>query len=84
MADGVNAMTVRVQHESAVVVGMISWPQPRRTTVVPATGKRGGIKSVYRLAIGSTKTQMRAKKWSFDFAFLVIVNSTPSEPGAAP
>jgi hypothetical protein len=66
MADGLNAMTVRVQHGSAVVVGMILWPQPRRTTVAPATGKRRRMKSVYRLAIGSAKTQMCARNWRFD------------------
>src|SRR5262249_20637782 len=48
----------------------ILWPQRRRTTVAPATGKRRRIKSVYRRAIGSAKTQMRARNWSFDFGFL--------------
>src|SRR5215467_7707519 len=70
MADSLHAMAVRVQHERAVVVGMILWSQPRRTTVASATGKRRRIKSVYRPAIGSAKTQMRARNWSFDFAFL--------------
>ena len=70
MADSLHAMAVRVQHKRAVVVGMILWSQPRRTTVASATGKRRRIKSVYRPAIGSAKTQVRARNWSFDFAFL--------------
>jgi hypothetical protein len=37
MADRLNAMTVGVQHESAIIVSMILRPHPRRPIVAPAT-----------------------------------------------
>jgi hypothetical protein len=84
MADSLNAMTVRVQHESAVVAGMILWPQPRRTTVAPATGKRRRMKKA------STAWRSGARKHKCARGIgvlispsLVIVNSTPSEVRAS-
>jgi hypothetical protein len=37
MTDRLNAVTVGVQHESAVIVSVILRPHPRRPIVVPAT-----------------------------------------------
>ena len=37
MADRLNAMTVGVQHESAIIVSVILRPHPRRPIVAPAT-----------------------------------------------
>ena len=84
MADCLNAMAVGVQHKSAVIVSVIFEPQPWRTIVAPASGKRRYVKRVYRLTIGSAEAEMRAGDWGFDSASVVIVNSTPSGPGAAP
>ena len=69
MADCLNAMTVGVQHESAVIVVVILGPQPRRTIVAPATSERRRVKGVYCLASGSAEAEMRARNWGFDFGF---------------
>jgi hypothetical protein len=47
MAHCLNAMTVGVQHECAVIVGVILGPQPRGAIAVSASGKRRRIKGVY-------------------------------------
>ena len=39
MSDCLNAMTVGVQHKSAVIVGVVLGPQPGRTIVAPARGQ---------------------------------------------
>jgi hypothetical protein len=52
MADCLNAMTVRVQHESAVIVGVIFGPQPWRTIVAPTSGTRRFVKGVNRENLG--------------------------------
>jgi hypothetical protein len=70
MADCLNAMTVGVQHESAVIVGVIVGPQPRRTIVAPATGERRRVKRIYRLTTGSAEAEMRARNWGFDLGFV--------------
>jgi hypothetical protein len=59
VADGLNAMTVWVQHESAVIVGVILGPQPRRTVVAPASSEGRRVKGVYRFAAGSAEAEMR-------------------------
>jgi hypothetical protein len=59
MADCLNAMTIGVQHESTVVVGVIVGPQPRRAIVATAGGERRRVKGVYRLAIGGAEAEMR-------------------------
>ena len=69
MADGLNAMTVGVQHKSAVVVGVILGPQPRRTIVAPASSERRRVKGIYRFAAGSAEAEMRARNWCFDPGF---------------
>jgi hypothetical protein len=69
MADGLNAMTVRVQHKSAVIVGVILGSQPRRTIVSPASSERRRVKGVYCLAAGSAEAEMRARYWGFDPSF---------------
>jgi hypothetical protein len=63
-------MTVGIQHESAVIVGVIFGPQPWRTIVTPTSGERRFVKSVYRLTIGSAEAEMRAGNWSFDVGFI--------------
>jgi hypothetical protein len=70
MADCLNAMTVGVQHESAIIVGVIFGPQPWRTIVAPTSGKRRFVKGVYRLTIGSAEAEMRAGNWGFDLGFV--------------
>jgi hypothetical protein len=69
VADGLNAMTVGVQHKSAVIVGVILGPQPRRTIVAPASSERRRVKGVYRFAAGSAEAEMRARNWGFDLGF---------------
>ena len=83
MADCLNAMTVGVQHESAVIVGVIVAPQPRRTIVAPASGERRRVKRIYRLSTGSAEAEMRARNWGFDLGF-VGDRKFDTEPGAAP
>ena len=70
VADCLNAMTVGIQHESAVIVGVIFGPQPWRTIVTPTSGERRFVKSVYRLTIGSAEAEMRAGNWGFDLGFV--------------
>ena len=70
MADCLNAMTVGIQHESAVIVGVIFGPQPWRTIVTPTSGERRFVKGVYRATIGSAEAEMRAGNWGFDLGFI--------------
>ena len=77
-------MTVGVQHKSAVVVGVVLGPQPGRTIVTPASGKRRRVKGVYRFAARSAETEMSARNWGFDCYFLGDRKFDPSELGASP
>jgi hypothetical protein len=70
MADRLNAMTVGIQHESAVIVGVIVGPQPRRTVIAPASGERRRVKGVQRPSTRSAEAEMRAWNWSFDLGFV--------------
>jgi hypothetical protein len=70
MADCLNAVTVGIQHESAVIVGVIFGPRPWRTIVTPASGERRFVKGVHRLTIGSAEAEMRAGNWGFDLGFI--------------
>jgi hypothetical protein len=70
MADCLNAMTVGIQHESAVIVGVIFGPQPWRTIVTPTSGERRFVKGGYRATIGSAEAEMRAGNWGFDLGFI--------------
>src|SRR5262249_28669682 len=60
MADCLDAMTVGIQHEGAVIVGVIMRPKPRRAIVAPPKGKRRHMKGINRRAVGSEETEMRA------------------------
>ena len=46
MADRLDAMTVEIQHEGTVIVGMILWPESWRAIVAPSTLKRGDVKQI--------------------------------------
>src|SRR6516162_10102312 len=70
VADCLDAMTVGIQHERAVIVGVIFGPQPWRTIVTPTSGERRFVKSVYRATIGSAEAKMRAGNWGFDLGFI--------------
>ena len=60
MADCLDAMTVGIQHEGAVVVGVIVRPQPGRAIVAPSSGKSRHMKGVDCRALGSAEADMRA------------------------
>jgi hypothetical protein len=70
MADCLNAMTVGVHHERAVVVSVIVGPQPGPTIVVPAGGQRRSVKGVDRCAVGSAEAEVRAGNWHRHLGFL--------------
>jgi hypothetical protein len=59
MADRLDAMTIWIQHESAVIVGVIMRPKPGRHRRAP-TGKRRRMKGIDSRAIGSEEAEMRA------------------------
>jgi hypothetical protein len=80
MADCFDAMTVGVQHESAVVVGVILGPQPGRTIVAPAGGERSCVQSIYRSAAGRAETDVLARNWSFDPGFAGYRKLNPDRP----
>jgi hypothetical protein len=60
MTDCLDAMTVGVQHERAIVIGVIVRPKPGRAVVAPPMRKRRRVKGVDRGAVGSAKADMRA------------------------
>jgi hypothetical protein len=60
MTDRLDAMAVGIQHEGAVVVCVIVWPQPGRAVVAPPTCKRHSVKGVDRGAVGRAKADMRS------------------------
>ena len=60
MANCLDAMAIGILHEGAIVVGMIVCPKPGGAIIPPAGGERSPVKGVYRRAVGSAETQMRA------------------------
>ena len=59
MADGLNVVSVRIQHEGTVVVSVIVRPHARRA-VVPATrGQRGLVERVDLRAIVGAKRDVQ-------------------------
>lgn len=60
MTNRLDAMTVGIQHESAVVVGVILRPKPGRAVVAPPGRERCHVKSVNRGAVGSEEADVRA------------------------
>ena len=81
MTDRLDAMAIGIQHEGAVVVGLIVWPKPGPADVAPPTRKPRSVKGVDRGAVGSAKADMRVGNRSRHLRFAVIVNSTPGAPG---
>src|SRR5262249_51815097 len=69
MAYGLDAVAVRIEYEGAVVVGVVVRAQPRRAVVASAFGQCRGVKSLDRLAIGSTEAEMRAGNGRSDVGF---------------
>ena len=51
MADGLDVVTVRVEHEGAVVVRVVVRPQPRRAIVLAAGRERRVIERIDRRSI---------------------------------
>src|SRR5258708_2261236 len=60
VTDRLDAMTVGIQHERAVIVGVIVRPKPRRAIVASPTRKRCRVKGIDRGAVGSAKADMCA------------------------
>jgi hypothetical protein len=60
MTDRLDTVTIGIQHEGAVIVGVIVRPQAGRAVVAPAARKRGRVKGVDRGAVGSAKADMGA------------------------
>src|SRR5215470_9492823 len=69
MAYGLDAMTVRIEREGAVVVGVVVRSQSGRTVVAPAFGQRCGVKAVDRRPIGRAEAKMRAAYGRSDVGF---------------
>jgi Aldehyde dehydrogenase family len=61
MADSLDAMTVGIQDESAVIMSVIMGPKPGHAIVLPAGGERRPVKSVDRRPIGGAEAEMRAR-----------------------
>jgi hypothetical protein len=60
VTDRLDAMTVGIQHERAIVIGVIVRPKPRRAVVAPPTRKRCRMKGIDCGAVGSAKADMCA------------------------
>lgn len=58
MADRLDAMTVGIHHEGAVIVSVIMRSERRRAIVVTSGGKSCDMKGVDGRSVGSAKTQM--------------------------
>jgi len=84
MADCLYPMTVGIQREGAVIVSVIVRSEPGRAIVVASGGKSCHMKGIDGRVGGSAKAEMRAGMGVLMSTSLVMVNSTPSEPGAAP
>src|SRR5438445_5253069 len=69
MADCLDAMTVWIQHEGAVIIGVIMRPKPGRAIVAPATSKRRRVKGVDRRAVGGAKADVGAGNGRPHFGF---------------
>ena len=62
VADGFDAVAVRVEHERAVVACMVLRPQARGTVVATAAGQRRVVKRDDGIAIASQETDMHAAR----------------------
>jgi hypothetical protein len=60
MTDCLDAMTVWIQDESAVIISVILGPKTGRAIVLPAAGERRPVKGVDRRPIGGAEAEMRA------------------------
>jgi hypothetical protein len=60
MAYCLDAMAVGIQHEGAVIMRVIIWPQPWFAIVSPTIGKRRQVEGVDRCAVWSSEAKMRA------------------------
>jgi len=60
VTDRLDAMAVGIEHEGAVIVGVILRPEPRRAVVAPAGGERRRMERAHRRAVGRTEAEMRA------------------------
>jgi hypothetical protein len=60
MADRLDAMAVRIQHEGAVIIGVVVRPKPRRAIVAPAGGERRSVKGENRRSVGRSEAEMGA------------------------
>src|SRR5437660_8202928 len=69
MTDRLDAMSIRVQHEGAVIIGVIMRPKPGRAIVAPATSKRRRVKGVDRRAVGGAKADVGAGNGRPHFGF---------------
>ena len=69
MTNRLDAMTVGIQHEGTVIVGVISRSKSGRAVVAPSRRERGRVKSVNGRAIGSTKADMCAGNWCSHLSF---------------
>ena len=58
MTNRLDAMTVGIQHEGAVIVDVILRPKSGRAVVAPSRRERRRVKSVNRGAIGSAEADM--------------------------
>src|SRR6516164_67999 len=64
-----DAMTVGIEYERAIVVGVISGPKPRRTIIPPPGEKRGCMKVPHGSSAGCPEADMDAWRWRPHLAF---------------
>ena len=53
MADGLDVVAVRVEHEGSVIIGVIMGTKAGRPVVLAASGNRGGIE---RIDLGAARS----------------------------
>ena len=58
MAERLDAMSIGIQDERAVIASVIVRPQPRQAIIAPARGKRRCVKCVNGRPIGGTEAEM--------------------------
>jgi len=79
-----DTMSVGIEHEGAEIIGVVLRSQARRAVISSARGERCRVKGTHGGAVGCAKTEMYAGNGRLHAASRVMMNSTPSEPGAAP
>jgi hypothetical protein len=80
VTNSLDAVTVGVEHECGIVIGVILRSKPRRTVVPPAGEKRSFMEFLHRRAAGCAEADMGAWDWSSHIAFACDRKFDPEGP----